>query len=673
MGLKCSDYACGDGTQGFAFASEDSLEIRNMNSIPHPSLIPSAVEASPALPSAQRSRHASLHQLFEAQVDRSPGAVAVQCGAELLSYQALDDRANQLARQLIASGLPLEPRIGLFVSRSVSAVVGYLAVLKAGGCVVAIEPNYPAGRVRTMIADAKLTLMLTDLESVPRLPAGGPPQVVVDGAAAAAIAAQPSARLDLTDGPPNALAYLTYTSGSTGEPRAVMVSHANVTAFLQGLQASLGFTSSEVLLHLAPLAFSASVRQLMLPLISGAAVVVARPAEIASPRELFALIKRAKVTTVHMVPSYWRACVDVLRSLEVDVRRELLDNSLKTVMSASEPLWSSVPREFAALLPRPVSMFNLFGHTESSGVICIQPVDPSTGAVNRVLPIGRAIGAAQVHILDESLNPTLDGHPGEIFVGGPTVAQGYLNQPELSAERFVKDPFSMAPSARLFRSGDRGRRLPDGTIEFLGRLDHQVKIRGQRVELGEVETVLRQHPSVRDAAVVVFPDGADLRMVGFVVPDRQRSPVVLSDLKEFLTARLPAYMVPSALMTLDALPLNTNGKVDRGALQAPAAAPLEEETYAAPRTRVEEILVEMWAEALGVERVGVNDNFFELGGHSLLATKLLSQLEQVVPTEGSLLMDFFAEPTVAGLAHTIAEGGLSEDEAVAKLLISRAT
>jgi len=402
------------------------------------------------------------------------------------------------------------------------------------------------------------------------------------------------------------------------------------------------------------------------PLTLGARVVIAATNEIRQPLELLEMVKRLMVTIVDFVPSYWRNCLNALTSLDISTRNALLENHLRLILSASEPLLPDLPWKWTFELGHGAKLVNMFGQTETTGIVATYPIPPSDHPERKTVPIGGPIGNTQIYLLDDQECPVPVGAAGEIYVGGPGVGRGYLNQPELTAERFVPNPFSNEVGDRLYRTGDLARCRPDGSIEFLGRIDHQVKIRGFRIEPGEIEAVLAQHPGVGENTVTAREDEPDnKRLVAYVVPRGGRAPVTGELLRNFLREKLPEYMIPSVFVMLEALPLTPSGKVDRRALPVPDQnRPELKEAFVAPRTPAEKVIAGIWAEVLGLERVGVHDNFFDLGAHSLLATLVISRVRDAFQVELSL-RSLFETPTVAGLAEVIqqAKDSLAESPA----------
>ncbi|MFE2282281.1 amino acid adenylation domain-containing protein [Streptomyces sp. NPDC059454] len=552
----------------------------------------------------------ALPQLFEARAALAPEATAVVCGDRELSYAELNARANRLARLLVRHGAGPEQRVAVRLPRSTDLVTVLLAVLKSGAAYVPLDPDFPDERIAYMIDDAR-------------------PVLVVDEEW---LAAADLTGLDTADLPPvpvASAAYVIYTSGSTGRPKGVVVGHAALANFLQDLGERCALTPDERLLAVTTVGFDIAALELYVPLLAGAAVVLADRDTVRDPRALAELIDGAGISVVQATPSLWHAIVDEHATALSGVR----------VLVGGEAL----PADLAASLVRHAhSVTNVYGPTETTIWSTAGAVDTDSA---RRGSIGRPIANTRVYVLDAALRPVPAGVAGELYITGAGLARGYLDRPGLTAERFVADPYG-APGTRMYRTGDLVRWSADGELEYLGRVDHQVKVRGYRIEPGEIEAVLLAHESVTRAAVLVREDTpGDRRLVAYVTGTADPAA-----LREHATRQLPEYMVPSAFMTLDALPLTPNGKLDRRALPVPDSA--ARPTGRAPRSPREEILCGLFAEVLGVERVGIDDGFFDLGGHSLLATRLVSRIRATLDVELSV-RQLFERPTVARLGAVL--------------------
>ncbi|HEX5725518.1 MAG TPA: amino acid adenylation domain-containing protein, partial [Longimicrobiaceae bacterium] len=576
---------------------------------------------------------APVHRRFEAQVEKTPGAMAVVSGADSLTYAELNARANRLARWLRGRGVGAEVRVGLCLERGPEMVVAVLGVLKAGGAYVPLDPSYPAERLAYMAADSALPVVLTQERLLGRLPFDGSVEVVALDARWGEIetedATDPAVAVD-----PRSLAYVLYTSGSTGRPKGVAVEHTQLGAYLAW--ATRTYPGGGSALH-SSLSFDLTVTSLFVPLLGGGAVEVVE--EDDAVEGLARLLERGGREMLKLTPAHLRVLGDRL------AERGAVGGAACLVVGG-EPLIGEQIGSWIRRLPETV-IVNEYGPTETVVGCSIHSQRLAETGAGQV-PIGRPVANTRLYVLDARGQPVPVGVPGELNVGGAQVTRGYLGRPGLTAERFVPDPFGRVPGGRLYRTGDRVRWSASGHLEFLGRTDFQVKVRGFRIELGEIEAALLEHDGVRESAVLVREDAGEKRVVAYVVGD-----VEADALRVHVRQSLPEYMVPSAFVFLDALPLTPNGKLDRKALPAPELAPAEEK-YVAPRTPVEEVLAGIWTEVLRLERVGANDNFFELGGHSLLATRVVSRVRELFGVELPLRA-LFEGPTVAELAGRVEE------------------
>jgi len=570
-------------------------------------------------------------------VATTPDAVAVIFENRRLTYRELNRRANRVAHYLRRQGVGPDVLVSLFMERSLEMAIAILAVLKAGGAYLPIDPDWPPERIGFVLADARVKLVLTQ-ESLRA--------AVNDFAAEIVCLDGDLSRLsDESDENPSPTAlgrhaaYVIYTSGSTGTPKGVVNIHDGLLNRIQWMQQRYHLTASDRVLQKTPCTFDVSVWEFLWPLTSGASLVLARPGGQRDSAYLVQLIESRQITTVHFVPSM----------LDAFVRQPGVEqcSSLKRVFCSGEALSHDLQQRFFERSS--AALYNLYGPTEASIDVTAWECRRDCGGT--VVPIGRPIANTQIYILDGELQPVPIGVAGELHVGGAGLARGYLNRPDLTAEKFIPNPFRSEAGARLYRTGDLARYLPDGNIEFLGRIDDQVKIRGYRIELGEIECVLRQHPTVCETVVLAREDNpGEKRLVGYVVGADAK----VDELRSYLKQKIPAYMVPSIFVCLDAFPLNPNGKVDRKALPAPdQTRPETATTYVAPGTPTEEILAEIWAEVLKLDKVGVHDNFFELGGHSLLAAQVVARLGSTLKLEIPLRL-LFEAPTIQDLAQRIA-------------------
>ncbi|MFY0565974.1 non-ribosomal peptide synthase/polyketide synthase [Archangium lansingense] len=579
-----------------------------------------------------------IHHLFESQVLRSPDAPALGFEGSWLSYRELDERSNQLAWHLRHLGVRPEVRVGLCSERSLEMVVALFAILKAGGAYVPLDPSYPRERLEWMLEDSQPAVLLAQPSLLPLLPSSPEARVVPLLLGDEALRSYPTHAPPPLASPDN-LAYVIFTSGSTGRPKGAMNSHRAVCNRLLWMQHALGLDAHDVVLQKTPYSFDVSVWEFFWPLMVGARLVLARPGGHQEPDYLLRLIHQQRVTTAHFVPSM------LLPFLEQPGLE--LSSSLLRVVCSGEALSPELEHRCIQRLPS-ARLFNLYGPTEAAVDVTSFSCLPSSG--RRSVPIGRPISNTSILLLDTHLHPVPVGVPGELFIGGLQVGRGYLSRPDLTAERFIPDPFG-APGSRLYRTGDKARWLPDGNIEYLGRLDFQVKVRGLRIELGEIETALEHHPHVRQAVVAVREDVAgDKRLVAYVVAPSEQPPSAVT-LRDFLKQKLPEYMVPSAFVVLPSLPLTASGKVDRKALPAPNGSLASTAEYVAPRNDVEQRLCDIWAQVLGLPKVGIHDNFFELGGDSIISLQVVARARQ-----GGLSLatrDLFQHQTVSQLAQVV--------------------
>jgi amino acid adenylation domain-containing protein len=585
----------------------------------------------------RRYRKGSLiHELFEEQVRRSPSAVALICGADSLTYAQLNERANQVGWFLRESGVATDQIVGICAERSFEMVIGLLGILKAGGAYMPLDPEYPQERLTYMLEKATPRIILTQQRFRQNFAAAAGVAVSLDSEWALIGKCSPeNVRKEPPELRSNQLAYVIYTSGSTGRPKGAMNEHGAVANRLLWMQEQYGLDERDVILQKTPFSFDVSVWEFFWPLISGARVVLCRPGGHRDPAYLRELIEERRVTTLHFVPSMLQVFLD-----EVDLG---CCPSIRRIVCSGEELPVGLMNRCIGKIPQ-ARLANLYGPTECAVDVtaweCFR--DESTSRV----PIGHAIANSRIYILNGDLEPVPIGVSGEIYIGGAQVGRGYLGDPELTAERFMPDPFTMASGARMYKTGDLGRWREDGAIEYLGRNDDQVKIRGFRIELGEIEVQLARHPDVKDAAVLARGDKlADRYLVGYVTLTDRASVPTSEELRAHLRAVLPEHMVPSTFVMLREFPLTRNGKLDRKSLPAPDLDVSLSCNYVAPQGDVEVGLAAIWKTVLNVDRVGRHDNFFELGGHSLTGMKLIGRVKHAFGV--SLPMGvFFRYPTI---------------------------
>ncbi len=592
----------------------------------------------------------TVHALFEKLAEEIPNQPAVQYKDQVLTYAELNQKANQLAYYLKERGLQSDQIVGISLPRSVEVAVAVLGILKAGGGFLNLDPTYPKERIAYMIEDSGLKLLITNRKLAQVLPLNGAEPILLDQDREI-IERQPSGNLNLPLQSEN-MAYVIYTSGSTGLPKGTLLAHRGLCNLFQVQQRAFNIGRQSRILQFSPLSFDASVWETVMALLNGATLVFTDQEDLITGQGLHAVLKEQKITTITLPPSV----------LAVMPEEPLPD--LKTLVTAGE----KCTRDLVQRWGKERQFVNAYGPTETTVCASMYETDPR---VPIEPPIGKPIDNFQLYVVDENLMPVAVGVPGELCIAGVGLARGYLNRADLTAERFVANPFSEEPGARMYRSGDLVRWRPDGNLEFLGRIDHQVKLRGFRIELGEIEAVMTRHAKIRDAAALVREDkpGHQL-LVGYYVTE-DGEPLVSSELKAFLKNQLPDYMIPAILVHLEKMPLTPSGKVDRNALPAPDQHRDIESEYVPPRSPVEEKLAAIVSDLLNLQKVGVFDNFFELGGHSLLATQFISRIKKTFQVEMPL-RQIFESPTIAEMAAKIEElqqtgDGLGEKEKIERV------
>jgi amino acid adenylation domain-containing protein/non-ribosomal peptide synthase protein (TIGR01720 family) len=577
-------------------------------------------------------KNTCIHQLFEAQVKRTPDAIAAVFKNQQITYQELNAKANQLAHYLASLGVQPNLLVGICVERSLEMLIALLGILKAGGTYVPLDPAHPQERLAFMLENAKVQVLLTQKQLVTALPKHNAKVICLDAdweSIARESEFNPVSRSNADN-----LAYIIYTSGSTGKPKGVQIPHSGVVNFLTAMNGTLELTKGEVFLSVTTITFDIAGLELYLPLIRGDRTIIVSREVAADGCQLSALLAETNATVMQATPATWRMLLQA--GWEGSDRLKILCGG------------EALSRELAnQLLQKGSVVWNLYGPTETTIWSTIYRVEYSEGVVS----IGKAIANTQLYVLDRHLQPVPIGVPGELYIGGAGLSRGYLNRPELTAEKFISNPFRNHSERRLYKTGDLVRYLPDGNLEYLGRIDYQVKIRGFRIELGEIEAALRQHPTVQEVVVMAREDKPGIKqLVAYIVSNEKAGDqTTFNNLRCFLREKLPEYMVPSTFVFLETLPLTPNGKVDRRALPTPDINRSDSESVdAAPRTPVEENLTKIWAEVLNLKQVGINDNFFDLGGDSILSVQVIAKAKKagilVTPKQ------IFEHQTIAELA-----------------------
>jgi amino acid adenylation domain-containing protein/thioester reductase-like protein len=595
------------------------------------------------------SQDQCIHQLFEAQVEKTPDAIAVVFQEQSLTYRELNQRANQLAHYLQKLGVGPEVLVGICVERSLEMIVGLLGILKAGGAYLPLDPVYPQERLAYMLADAQVSVLLTQEFLLKNLPDTPAKVICIDNAEL--IAQQPQTN-PINQSQLDNLVYVIYTSGSTGKPKGVMIEQGSLVNYTQAAIAEYEINSSDRILQFASISFDAAAEEIFPCLVQGATLVLRTHEMLSSIPHFLETCQQQLLTVLDLPTAFWQQLNSELSALKLT-----LSSSLRLLIIGGEKASIYQVLTWQQCVDTRIRLVNSYGPTEAT--VVATTCDLSEQVFTQEIPIGKAVYNIQTYILDGHLQPVPIGIPGELYIGGQGVARGYLNQPELTAEKFIPNPFNKAGDKKLYKTGDLVRYRSDGNIEILGRIDHQVKIRGFRIELGEIEAKLIQHSFVRESVVMVREHNHDnKRLVAYIVPNTQNYELennieLIPKLRHFLKESLPEYMVPSAFVLLEKLPLTPNGKIDRRALPIAEDYLSNQETkYIAPRTPIEEQLAEIWAELLKIKQVGIEDNFFDLGGHSLLLTQLVFRVRQTWQIELPL-SSLWEMPTIASLAQSI--------------------
>lgn len=608
---------------------------------------------------ADYPQNSCIHHLFEAQVEKTPEAVAVVCGQEELTYRELNNRANQLAHYLQTLGVKPDTLVAISVERSVEMIVGFLGILKAGGAYIPLDPAYPHERRAYKLQDSQTPVILTQDRLVSSLPHHNAQVVRLD--ADWEVIAQQSQENPISETTAENLSYVIYTSGSTGKPKGVMITHQAMVNHSVAIAKHYNLQPSDRVLQFSSMSFDIIIEELFPSFMIGATVIL-RPEDILSSTPNFLqFVEQQRITVLNLPTAFWHELVKGLSLLQ----REFVNTDegsasallapVRLVIVGGEKASRAAYSTWLQIIGERVSWINSYGPTETTVTATIYDPSCSTRRDHLLseIPIGRPLANAQAYILDPNLQPVPIGVSGELYIGGAGLGRGYLNRPDLTANKFISNPFSDNPKARLYKTGDTVRYLSDGNIEFVGRIDYQVKIRGFRIELGEIETFLEQHPAVQQTVVLAREDvPGEKRLVAYVVPKQGQTPTT-RELRSFLQQRLPEYMVPTAFVILEMLPLTPNGKVDRRALKAPDPKVFtSEREIVTPRYQLEFQLTKIWEEILGIEPIGIKDNFFELGGHSLLVMRLISKLNELCG-KNLPLNALFAAPTIEQLAKLL--------------------
>ena len=599
-----------------------------------------------------------IHELFERQVRQNPEAVALVWGNHEFTFDELNRRANQLGHYLKSIGVGPEVRVGLCLDRSPDLIIGLLGILKAGGAYVPIDPEFPRDRIQYLVQESGITALITLKKIVPLFPDTLPTLICLDSDRCV-YQQEPDTNVNVAMTNQN-LAYVIFTSGSTGAPKGVMIQHSTLVNFIQGAVREYGIQPEDRMLQFASISFDASVEEVFCPLVGGATMVLRSDSMTDSIDHFLQECQEFEISVLDIPTAFWHSVVAHLGE-----EGTTLPSSIRRIIIGGERAIPEKLQEWRRVMGHTIPLFNTYGPTETTvaGTLVDVSKDDGLQPLVKEVPIGQSYPNVQCLVLDECGQPLPIGMVGELFIGGAGVARGYSSRPDLTAAKFVPNPYDEEPGSRMYATGDRARFLPDGNLEFRGRVDRQVKIRGYRVELGEIEETLRQHQEIQDAVVVCLEGSANGHyLVGYVKPGPgiNGAPGIIDGWRNFLREKLPHYMVPHALIMMESFPMTVQGKLDHRALPEPDRKDAGlDEVIGLPRNPIEEALIRIWQEVLKTDRVSIYDNFFELGGHSLLATQIVLRVSQQFQIQLPL-RDIFNHPSLAELAQTI-EVRMTED------------
>ncbi len=592
-----------------------------------------------------------IHDILEGQAVQTPDRIALSCEEHSMTYGELHRRANQFASHLEARGVGPEVVVGIYLDRSLEVIVAMLAVLRAGGAFLVLDADYPQHRISLMVREAEMGVLITQEGHREIFVGYSGILVYVDQEAGKYWSSPQMSSLQIVS--PNNLAYCMYTSGTTEVPKRVGVSHASLTTYIRSLKQAFPLHPNDCYLQTASLAFSASTRQIFLPLCSGATIHMATTQERQDPFKLYDLIARRQITVWDTVPSVWKNCGDVIFRERREIAHSINKNSLRLIFLTGEALERKTVIAWKRYVDESVEIVNLYSQTESAGSMSYHAVEQDEGSSEDKVPLGRPLSGIKMYLLDHECHLVDREKSGDIFVGGGRMARGYLNRPDLTAVRFIPDPYGGNPGGRLLRTGDVGCFDSNDTLNWKGRSDQQAKVRGFRLELGEIETLIRQNDRISEVLVLKWgQDEGESQVVAYVVPYRTEV-ITTEELRASLKPRLPDYMIPGSFVFLESMPRTPNGKVDRQALPSPDLPTANLETrYEAPQDDLETLLTGVWQEVFGKEPIGVHDDFYALGGHSLLATQVIVRLRERHKVDLPLRM-IFEHPTVRKMAQAL--------------------